>query len=177
MIRSSKYLSAAYLKAGEIIFSKKPMVIGTVLGSCLSITMHCARLGISAICHAHMPRCPGKGLCRDCADRAKYVDCSVRFMVERFARLGVASEEIEVKYFGGSDMFMARQKAAALISIGKENIKTAEGIIIKERLKVAARDVGGNRGRKIFFYAHTGEVLLKRLQPGAIPEEDQEIHG
>jgi chemotaxis protein CheD len=30
-------------------------------------------------------------------------------------------------------------------------------------MKITASDLGGPRGRKIFFYSHTGEVLLKRL--------------
>jgi chemotaxis receptor (MCP) glutamine deamidase CheD len=29
-------------------------------------------------------------------------------------------------------------------------------------------DVGGAQGRKLFFNTATGEVLLKRLQPGVI---------
>lgn len=32
-----------------------------------------------------------------------------------------------------------------------------------EGLTLITRDVGGIQGRKIFFYTHTGEVLLKRL--------------
>jgi chemotaxis receptor (MCP) glutamine deamidase CheD len=40
---------------------------------------------------------------------------------------------------------------------------------------VLARDVGGTRGRKIFFNTETGEVLLKRLQPNVTLVEEGEM--
>jgi chemotaxis protein CheD len=38
----------------------------------------------------------------------------------------------------------------------------------KEGLSILSLDVGGATGRKLFFNTHTGEVLLKRLQPRVI---------
>jgi chemotaxis protein CheD len=32
-------------------------------------------------------------------------------------------------------------------------------------LRASVRDTGGDRGRKILFMSHTGEVFLRRLNP------------
>ena len=49
------------------------------------------------------------------------------------------------------------------MNVGKQNIRAALDSMERERIAVAALDVGGGRGRKLFFNTQTGGVLLKRL--------------
>jgi chemotaxis protein CheD len=154
-----------YLKPGETYFSAEPAVVVTVLGSCLTVTMFHRRRGLGAICHCLLPNCSVQKECRgDCLERLKYVDCSIPRMVRFFDRYKVQHNEIEVKCFGGADMFTRQIERPGVVSIGRQNIITAEKALRAEGLKLNAKDVGGLQGRKIFFYTHTGEVLLKRLK-------------
>jgi chemotaxis protein CheD len=89
-------------------------------------------------------------------------------MVKHFRKHGAASHEIEVKVFGGADMFGAGPGGMGGISVGKQNAEKALDVIKKEGLLVTAHDLGGTQGRKIFFNTKTGEVLLKRLQPNVV---------
>jgi chemotaxis protein CheD len=162
-----------YLKAGEMVFSGEPSVVMTVLGSCLSVTMLHRRSGFAAICHALLPRCPERRHCgAHCDRRAKYVECVVPRMVRQFNEAGANLRELEVKVFGGADMFSSRAGGGASISIGKQNIEIALEVLEKAGLRVLVRDVGGTQGRKIFFNTETGEVLLKRLQPNVTLVEE-----
>lgn len=159
-------LPVVYLKPGEMLFSTTPNLIMTVLGSCLSVTMYTPRLEIGAICHGVMPRCDRKTKnCDDCLEPFKYVDCSIREMVKSFNEFNVKPDEIEVKVFGGSDMF-ARPVKKGIVSVGNQNIKTAQKVIQSEGLTLLSQDFGGTQGRKILFFTHTGEILLKRLKKG-----------
>jgi chemotaxis protein CheD len=163
-------LPVSYLKAGEIHVTDKPSVIITVLGSCLSITMYYRRLGVGGICHGLMPTCDDTKQCAgSCAGGFKYVDCSIQRMVELFDRLGAKRSEIEVKCFGGAELFSRNGDTRGAISIGRKNILTARKILEQEGLTLLSMDVGGNGGRKILFYPHTGEVLLKRLRNTEAP--------
>jgi chemotaxis protein CheD len=45
-------------------------------------------------------------------------------------------------------------------------VEIARQVIEDEGLAIVAEDVGGLRGRKIFFRSDTGEVWLKRLARG-----------
>jgi chemotaxis protein CheD len=162
-------LPQIYLKAGEIVFSDKPHITLTVLGSCLSVTMLHRPGGLSAISHGLLPHCRERAACSgDCKQMAKYVECSIVWMLKRFTEAGVPPRELEVKVFGGADMFTTRSVEKGVISVGKQNIAVAQKIIESEGLTVVSMDVGGNQGRKIFFNTQTGEVMLKRLMPNVI---------
>ncbi len=150
--------SDMYLKAGEFLMSSDPARVITVLGSCVSVTMFNERLGIGAICHALLPSNTGTD------DDFRYVDSSIMQMVKTFKRLKIDCREIEVKLFGGADMFQASAgKRPRLPSIGEQNVKTALRVIEKEKLKLRSLDVRGRSGRKLYYYIHANRVYVKRL--------------
>ena len=160
-------LPIVYLKPGELHYAEKPTLVTTVLGSCVSVIMYNKRFCIGAICHALLPA----GNCLD-GERFRYVECSVRRMIEMFATAGIGPNEIEVKLFGGSDILATPQEGARAKTIGRQNIESALAIIEAEGLSVTSSDLGGFTGRKIFFYTHTGEVLLKRQRRVNYPDAE-----
>jgi chemotaxis protein CheD len=171
MSRAHGAFSVIRLRAGEMHYSDAPSLVITVLGSCLSVTMHIPRLGIGGICHGLLPACTGrKGCSGRCGEGFKYVDCSIRQMIGMFIKAGAKRSEIEVKYFGGADMFTRKIEKQGVISVGRQNIMSAEAVLKRAGLRIAKQDAGGLRGRKIYFFTHTGEVLLKRLTRVDVPD-------
>ena len=169
MNESTHELPVIYLKSGELHFSEQPASVMTVLGSCLAVTLFHRRTGTGAICHGLLPECRERAGCgSECREPGKYVECALLWMVKQFSRRGVALRELEVKVFGGADMFGARPGAKRNISVGKQNIATAIKVLEKEGLSILSMDVGGVQGRKLFFNTQTGEILLKRLQPRVV---------
>jgi chemotaxis protein CheD len=145
-------------------FTDHSTLVVTVLGSCLSVTMFNKKKGLAGICHGLMPRCNGRNTCKEgCREAFKYVDCSILHLVKLFDQRGVRRSEIEVKCFGAADMFSRKIETPSTVSVGKQNVQTAEDVILSEGLRILKRDVGGRMGRKILFYTDTGEVFLKRL--------------
>lgn len=166
-----------YLKAGEIVFTEEPHVVLTVLGSCLSVTLFHRRSGTAAICHGLLPHCRERAGCTgECKAMAKYVDCALLWMLKRFKAKGISAKDLEVKVFGGADMFSTSARAVehGLMSVGRQNIAVAQKIIESEGLLVLSMDVGGNQGRKLFFNTRTGEIMLKRLTPNVILVDPRE---
>jgi len=163
-------LSVVHLKPGEAHITDRPELVVTVLGSCLSVTMFSRRLGVAGICHSLLPLCGGRETCRSgCREGYRYVDCSIRQMLRAFDKYGIPPGEIETKCFGGADMFVRKSQKPDIFTVGRQNILMAEKIIASEGLKLRAKDVGGVQGRKLLFYTHTGEVLLKRLRGATNP--------
>lgn len=158
-----------YLKPGEMLFGDTPTLVSTLLGSCVSITMFNWRLRIGAICHGLLPICREKNSC-NCNEGYRYVECSIRLMLQEFGQRGVLKKELEVKVFGGSDMFSLKETSTPQATVGKQNIMMAIQVLEEEGIKISASDLGGGRGRKIFFYTNTGEVLLKRLLKSELDE-------
>jgi chemotaxis protein CheD len=129
------------------------------------VTMFCRRRGLGGICHSLLPRCAGHRDCRSaCSEGFKYVACSIKKMVSLFDGKKVGRDEIEVKCFGGADMFTQAFGQPGIVAVGRQNIEAAEQTLTSEGLQPKVVDVGGPLGRKIFFHTHTGDVLLKRLR-------------
>lgn len=175
MIPRNTQPETIYLKPEEMAFCKRPTIVNTVLGSCLSITMHHQRSGFGAICHAFLPQCPCKNWCREtsetsragCPKKYTYVDCVLPEMMNRFQSCGYKMQEVEIKIFGGANSLTETLNSQ---SIGSLNIAEAMEIVKKQGLRPKVTDVGGRRGRKIRFFSHTGEVQLKRLNRQLLQE-------
>lgn len=150
-------LPVVYLRPGEFHYAGEPSVVTTVLGSCVSVTMFDRASRTSAICHALLPE-------GNPTDAFRYVDTSILKMLRIFSERGVARQQLEVKLFGGSGMLGIARGGKGKGGIGSRNIEIARQVLAAEGLRISAADVGGERGRKLFFYTHTGEVLLKRLR-------------
>jgi chemotaxis protein CheD len=163
MSRDGKAPSFLFLKPGEMLVSGEPLVVTTLLGSCVAVTMFSSRHRLGAICHALLPNCRKELKCsRDHTDAGKYVECAIRLMLERLMAHGVAKDQIEAKIFGGSDMFDKAEGRNQ--SVGRQNIEKALSMLEGESVRVITQDLGGERGRKIIFHTHTGDVFLKRLR-------------
>jgi len=159
-----------YLKASELFVHQNgapPVRVMTVLGSCISVTFYHPRLGLAAMCHALLPRCPtGPGSCGACTRRYKYADCAVAGMIRRFRDMGIPGSDLEAKLFGGSDMFDPGRSAHRIPSVGRMNIEAAEAVLQAGSIHLKSVDVGGMDGRKVYFFPHSGEVWIKRVQSG-----------
>ena len=157
----------AILKPGEILSSGKPSVVTTVLGSCVSVTMHHTASVFGAICHCMLPKCAERKKCvkePECREWPKYVECTIRHMIKKLDELNILRSEVVVKLFGGAEMLdRTGPNNGHTKTVGAENVRVAKKILAKEGPGIAVADTGGIIGRKIFFLTHTGEIYLKRL--------------
>ena len=146
-----------FLKPGALYVSGRPAIVSTILGSCIAVTMFSQRLKAGGICHALLP----KNMAPDELNRFRYVDSAMAYMLEQFRLMGIESREMEVKLLGGADVL--DQRGDGKSSIGRQNIEAALDIMKHERIRPMVSDVGGEQGRKIHFFTHTGRVLLTRI--------------
>ncbi|HBI14167.1 MAG TPA: chemotaxis protein CheD [Desulfobulbaceae bacterium] len=163
---NNKDLPSYYLKPGEFCFVREPSLILTVLGSCVMVTMICRRLAAGAACHPVLPVCPSADSCQPdkCLLKNKYVACVIPEMIRKFQDLGGRLNEVEVKMFGGSNMFSRNSPQRDNLQVGSKNVSMARLKIAEAGLTLKSFDVGGNRGRKIYFYTDSGDVWVKRFQ-------------
>jgi chemotaxis protein CheD len=164
-------LPVIQLKPGKVHFSERPELVATILGSCVSIIMYSPRLKCASICHSLLPyesQTQKKDKVQN--DDFKYLDQAFNTMYKWFLRRGLGNIEIIIKVFGGGEVLQfdgscaVCSKGSKLKSVGTQNVEAALRLISDNDLKIAALDTGGDSGRKIYFYTHTGEVLLKRIK-------------
>ncbi len=156
-------LEVKHLKIGECIFTNSPMVISTVLGSCVSVSFYHRRTGYSGIFHAILPLSSEVksefGACR-------FVDYSIDSMVQKFRRVDIRLKELEIKLFGGAftSERSSREDVLRIVDVGAKNVAVAREGLRKHGLRIMNESVQGDRGRKLYFCTNTGEVWVKYLR-------------
>lgn len=133
-----------------------PTAVHTVLGSCVSVTFHCQRLGLGAMFHALLPRAADYR--EKNVSTYRYVDTAVTSLWHRLSVLGVDRNEVQCKILGGANALMNDEYAC-----GQKNALVAFETLAELGLRVVASNVGGRFGRKALFLSHTGEVFVKTL--------------
>jgi chemotaxis protein CheD len=165
MTRPASVLPDFNLQPGELFLARGPAILRTILGSCVSATFWCPRLGAGALSHGVLPRVPKiRPPNFTASDGSRYVDFSIRYLAQQFDALGVDREELEVKLFGGADVLPLLSERADRPTVGALNCQAALSVLAEEGFPVTASDLGGTRGRRIHFHTVTGEVLVYRLE-------------
>jgi chemotaxis protein CheD len=152
------------LQPGELYIARTPMLLQTILGSCVGVTFWSARLGAGAMCHGVLPRWRESYRAgADVAEQHRYVDLSILYLARQFDALGADRREIEVKVFGGADVLPIMASRANILTVGALNCQVALEVLEQEDFRVMASDLRGSRGRRIHFHTGTGEVMVHRL--------------
>lgn len=146
-----------YLKPGEVLVTLKPVLVSTVLGSCVAVTMFSPSRGFGAICHAMLPENSGQD------NDLRYVDTALQHIYHKIVEYGIG-RDLVVKLFGGAQVLNFAGRASDRQTVGDQNVAKAEAVLASLGLDVSARDTGGARGRKLFFCTRSGDVYLRRMR-------------
>ena len=168
-------LPQVYLQPGEVHLARTPTILRTILGSCVGVTFWSSRVGMGALCHGVLPRCPRGVLA---PEGYRYVDFAIRELARRLEALGARRGELQVKVFGGADTLPVSPRAHSRQTVGRQNGDIALETLRQENLTVLMADLEGLAGRTIQFDTGTGEVLLHRLaQMASEPTTTKAIAG
>lgn len=153
----ASHTHSVYLKPGEVLVTLTPMLVSTVLGSCIAVTMFSASRGFGAICHAMLPENAGRD------NDLRYVDTALKHIYDNILEYGAGSDLV-IKLFGGAQVLNVGKRSADRITVGDQNVAKAEAVLASLGLLVSARDTGGTRGRKLFFCTRSGDVFMRRMR-------------
>jgi chemotaxis protein CheD len=144
---------------GEYHMSGDDVIIATVLGSCVSVAFWDARLRQGGLNHFMLPGdLDDDDLIK--SPNAKYGMFAIELLYNELLKAGSRKCDIVAKVFGGASVLRV---AGGSTKISKGNVDFAVAYLRKENIPVIANDTGGILPRKIFFFARTGKVLLKRI--------------
>jgi chemotaxis protein CheD len=141
-----------YLYAGDIFVTKRPTIVSTVLGSCVSICLWDKYSGVAGINHY-------VGSIKNAKNSAsfKYAEPSSKHLLKRMLVLGAKRESIRAMVFGGGKVI------DLIYDIGQDNIAHAKDFLLAEGIKVMNWDVGGDHGRNLQFNTHTSETHVSNI--------------
>jgi chemotaxis protein CheD len=145
------------ISIGEFYATGKKEGIATVLGSCISACIYEEGGGIGGMNHFLVP-----GDFRDeeifLSPVARYGMFAMELLMGELIKLKVDRARLKAKIFGGSDLLNA-----STLAIGKNNIRFIKAFLGMEGIPIVSNDIGGKDARKIFFFPHSGKVMVKRI--------------
>jgi chemotaxis protein CheD len=147
-----------YLYPGEVLSSNKNIRIITLLGTCVSIILYNKQYKLGGILHGLLPSINDTN--KNNANATHYIDSAFYIILEKFLSMGIRRDEIIAKVFGGACLLKSMMKNC----IAAKNIEISKILLEKEKIKVIAKDVGGQKARKLIFHPNNGEVYMKYIQ-------------
>jgi len=157
LLKNNPGAQSVYLKVAEGGVYPRATVVQTVLGSCLGGVFHSPAKGVGAIFHAFLPRRADYEP-QGAPPVFKYVDTAIEHVVRQFTRLGVSAGSLRVSLVGGANGMVDEQNG-----VGLKNVDAALEVLDRLRVRPVFTDVGGERGRKVYFLSSTGELQIFML--------------
>ncbi|NCA86240.1 MAG: chemotaxis protein CheD [Clostridia bacterium] len=148
-------LQAKYIYSSAIFVAQEPVVLHTILGSCVAVCLWDKERATGGMNHYMLPLWNGDGLASP-----KYGNIANELLIKKMLSQGSKTQNLIAKMFGGAQML---DDQARIFDIGQRNIELAFDNYNTYGIRIAKGSTGGNRGRKIFFNTHTGEVMQKFL--------------
>lgn len=148
-------IKTKYIYSSGLHFAEKPVMLNTVLGSCVSVCLWDKEKNMGGMNHYMLPFWNGTGLASP-----KYGNIAMEQLIAKFIKLHSRKENMVAKVFGGARMLQVK---SAYFDIGKRNIELAFRMLEEAEIRVIAQSTGGEKGRKIYFNTGSGEVLQKYI--------------
>ncbi len=145
-----------FLLPGTIKVSSKEMNISTLLGSCVAVCLWDKKLHQGGINHYMLPFWNGQGLASP-----KYGNIAIEKLIKNLIHIGSDKKDLIAKVFGGAAVI---NSSDCVFNIGERNIEIQESILHENGIKVVAKSVGGQMGRKLIFNTETGTVRMKYIK-------------
>ncbi len=140
------------LNIGDIAVSREPVIMETILGSCVAVCLWDTSHHIGGLNHYLVPT--GRGA----AEQPNlYGINSVRSLIEQTLRVGADIRSLQARIFGGGSIMKSLED---IFTIGAANVQIAREILAEYGIPVIQDFVGAECGIRISFKTSNGAVAV-----------------
>ena len=162
--RASKYLDRSFnrqamkILPGEFYATTEDEVIVTVLGSCVAACVMDPIAMVGGMNHFMLPVKQGDRD-PDVFFAARYGAAAMEYLINNLLHLGAQRDRLVAKAFGGGNVLPGMSS-----DVGGQNVAFVRTFLSNEGIPLWSEDMGGPHPRKVYFFPHTGQVLVKRME-------------
>ena len=150
---------AAKIFPGEYYFTRKEMLIVTVLGSCVSACIRDRVSGVGGMNHFMLPD-SGNDAESPLSASMRYGAYAMEVLINELLKAGARRENLEAKVFGGGNVL----RGFTTINVGERNAQFVRDYLRAENVRITAEDLNDVHPRKVYYFPRTGKVLVKKLK-------------
>lgn len=147
----------ASILPGEFFVSRDPMIVYTVLGSCISACIRDPVAGVGGMNHFMLPE-PKEKAHDSWGESTRYGSYAMESLINEILKRGGLKRRLEVKLFGAGKIYESN------IDIGARNAEWVVTFLRMEGLVPAKTDLGDVFPRKVYYFTDSGRVLMKKIE-------------
>jgi chemotaxis protein CheD len=147
----------ASILPGEFFVSRNPMIVYTVLGSCISACIRDPVAGVGGMNHFMLPE-PREKAHDSWGESTRYGSYAMESLINEILKQGGLKRRLEVKLFGAGKIYDGQ------MDVGARNSEWVLNYVKAEGLSVVGRDLGDVYPRKIYYFTESGRVLMKKIE-------------
>ena len=147
----------ASILPGEFFVSRDPMIVYTVLGSCISACIRDPVAGVGGMNHFMLPEPKEKGH-DSWGESTRYGSYAMESLINEILKRGGLKRRLEVKLFGAGKIYESN------IDIGARNAEWVVTFLRTEGLVPTKTDLGDVFPRKVYYFTDSGRVLMKKIE-------------
>lgn len=141
-----------FLTPGHIYYSREPVKVGAVLGSCVAVCLWDRRKKCGGMNHYIRPATN-----KATHATAQFGNVAISALIKMMIDAGCKPENMVAQVLGGA----SRPDESG--EVGLKNVKMAREILKRRGIRIFSEDVGGHLGRKIIFDTETGHVAVLKV--------------
>jgi chemotaxis protein CheD len=147
----------ASILPGEYFVSSSPMIVYTVLGSCISACIRDPIVGVGGMNHFMLPA-PKETAHDSWGESTRYGSFAMETLINEILKRGGVKSRLEVKLFGAGKIYEGN------IDVGARNAEWVREFLKNEGLKAEKIDLGDVFPRKVYYFTNSGRVLVKKIE-------------
>lgn len=147
----------ASILPGEFFVSREPMIVYTVLGSCISACIRDPIAQVGGMNHFMLPE-PKETAHDSWGESTRYGSFAMESLINEILKRGGLKTRLEIKLFGAGKIYEGK------IDVGEKNAKWVIQYLRSEGLAVSNTDLGNVYPRKVYYFTESGRVLLKKIE-------------
>lgn len=143
-----------FLKPGEFHVTSKPVILETLVGSCVCVCLYNIKNGWAAMNHFLRDRPAGNGT----VQIGEFGSTSTKHIVDKLMMIDNVPSHYRAMVFGGAAVIKTVVRDS---DIGSRNIDVAQQVLAEARISISKNEVAGKRGRRVIFDTENGTVTWR----------------
>jgi len=158
--------------------SKNPVVIQTLLGSCVAACLYDPGTGVAGLNHFLLaaPRY-SRTLPHTHTDAGRYGIAAMELLINDMVHLGADRRRLKAKVFGGATVVLKSGPSKDnFFCIHEINQRFIREYLKTENIPIVSEDLGGERGRVVYFETDTFKVLRRYIKSSVLDKIEEKEH-
>jgi chemotaxis protein CheD len=141
------------LYIGDVMVSRSPMILHTLLGSCVAVCLYDIKLCAGGMNHILLPDV------HKVQASSRHGALAMEMLIDKLIQAGGAREHFIAKAFGGANVLAN----TGLGAVGTKNADFVREFLAAERIPLVSERLGGERAIDVHFTTDTGSATVRTI--------------